>query len=51
MSDLGGFSMHELFRAEAETHCAALSDGLLQLERTPGDLSVITALMRAAHSI
>ncbi len=51
MSDLGGFSMHELFRAEAETHCAALSDGLLRLERAPDDLSVITALMRAAHSI
>jgi hypothetical protein len=26
MSDLGGFSMYELFRAEVDTHCAALSD-------------------------
>ena len=47
MSDLGGFSMHELFRAEVETHCAALTDGLLALERTPGDMSVIAPLMRA----
>ncbi|MFM9097125.1 MAG: Hpt domain-containing protein, partial [Phycisphaerales bacterium] len=51
MSDLGGFSMHELFRAEVETHCAALTDGLLALERTPEDVSVIAPLMRAAHSI
>jgi len=51
MSDLGGFSMHELFRAEVETHCAALTDGLLALERSPDDVSVIAPLMRAAHSI
>jgi two-component system sensor histidine kinase and response regulator WspE len=51
MSDLGGFSMHELFRAEAETHCAALSDGLLKLEDAPEDLGIITPLMRAAHSL
>ncbi|MFO0963361.1 MAG: hybrid sensor histidine kinase/response regulator [Phycisphaerales bacterium] len=51
MSDLGGFSMHELFRAEAETHCAALNDGLLKLESAPEDLGIITPLMRAAHSL
>jgi two-component system sensor histidine kinase and response regulator WspE len=51
MSDLGGFSMHELFRAEAETHCEALSKGLLTLESSPADLSIITPLMRAAHSM
>ncbi len=51
MSDLGGFSMHELFKAEAETHCAALNDGLLKLESSPGDVSVVTPLMRAAHSM
>ncbi len=51
MSDLGGFSMHELFRAEAETHCAALNQGLLKLESSPADLGIITPLMRAAHSM
>ncbi|MFM8639103.1 MAG: response regulator [Planctomycetota bacterium] len=51
MTDLGGFSMHELFRAEVETHCAALSDGLLGLEGAPEDLGIIVPLMRAAHSV
>jgi two-component system sensor histidine kinase and response regulator WspE len=51
VTDLGGFSMHELFRAEVETHCAALSEGLLGLEHAPDDVSVITPLMRAAHSV
>jgi two-component system sensor histidine kinase and response regulator WspE len=50
MSDLGGFSLHELFRAEAETHAAALSEGLVRLEGT-SDPSVVEPLMRAAHSI
>ncbi|MEY2795671.1 MAG: hypothetical protein RIR10_1387, partial [Planctomycetota bacterium] len=27
MSDLGGFSLHELFKGEAEMHAAALSEG------------------------
>ena len=40
MSDLGGFSLFELFRAEAETHAAALSDGLVRLEGT-SDASVV----------
>jgi len=35
MSDLGGFSMFDLFREEAETHCASLEVGLLQLESIP----------------
>jgi two-component system sensor histidine kinase and response regulator WspE len=54
MSDGGGYggiSLLELFKLEAESHCAALSDGLLALERSPGDVSVIEPLMRAAHSI
>ena len=50
-NDLSGFSMHELFRAEAETHCAALSSGLLAIEANPADVSQVAALMRAAHSI
>ena len=50
MSDLGGFSLHELFRGEAETHAAALSEGLVRLEGT-SDPVVVEPLMRAAHSI
>ncbi|MGA0419459.1 MAG: hybrid sensor histidine kinase/response regulator [Phycisphaerales bacterium] len=51
MSDLGGFSMFELFKAEAETNCAILNEGLLKLEADPSDLSAIEPLMRAAHSL
>lgn len=50
-SGLGGFSLLELFKLEAESHCAALSEGLLALERAPNDRSVVEPLMRAAHSI
>ena len=50
-SPFGGVSLLDLFKLEAESHGAALSDGLLALERSPGDLSVIEPLMRAAHSI
>ncbi|MFM1805622.1 MAG: Gliding motility regulatory protein [Planctomycetota bacterium] len=50
MSDLGGFSLHELFRAEAEQHAAALSEGLVALEAS-SDPSAVEPLMRAAHSI
>ncbi len=50
MSDLGGFSLHELFRGEAETHAASLSEGLVRLEGA-SDPAVVEPLMRAAHSI
>ena len=50
MSDLGGFSLHELFRGEAEMHAAALSEGLVRLEGT-SDAAAVEPLMRAAHSI
>jgi len=49
--DLAGFSMFDLFKAEAETHARTLSDGLLALEASPDDLTHVDALMRAAHSI
>lgn len=49
--DLSGFSMFDLFRSEAETHSAALSEGLLAIEASPDDLSQVEQLMRAAHSI
>jgi two-component system, chemotaxis family, sensor histidine kinase and response regulator WspE len=54
MSDtagFGGLSLLELFKLEAESHCAALSDGLLALEKAPNDRSIVEPLMRAAHSI
>jgi two-component system sensor histidine kinase and response regulator WspE len=50
-NDLSGFSMFDLFRAEAETHAAALSEGLLAIEADPTDLSHVDKLMRAAHSL
>jgi two-component system, chemotaxis family, sensor histidine kinase and response regulator WspE len=49
--DLSGFSMFELFKAEAETHARTLSDGLLALEARPDELVHVESLMRAAHSI
>ena len=51
MSDFGGLDLFDLFRAEVETHGAALNAGLLALEAAPGDASPVAALMRAAHSI
>jgi two-component system sensor histidine kinase and response regulator WspE len=49
--DLGDFSMLELFRVEAETQVAALTAGLLDLERDPVAAKPLEALMRAAHSL
>ncbi len=50
-SGFGNTSLLDLFKMEAETHCAALSDGLLKLESNPGDTAPVDSLMRAAHSI
>ena len=47
----GGFSLLELFKLEAESNCAALSEGLLALEKSPNDRATVEPLMRAAHSI
>jgi two-component system sensor histidine kinase and response regulator WspE len=44
-------AMLELFRAEVETHTQTLNEGLLALEKDPGQLDRIEELMRAAHSI
>jgi len=49
--DLSNFSMAELFRAESETQCRILSDGLLALEKKPSDPVLLESLMRAAHSL
>ena len=51
MSDLGSFSMMELFREEVRSHTATLSHGLLALETDPQNLQNIEPLMRGAHSI
>ena len=48
---LKDMSMMELFRMEAENHCATLSDDLLNLEQDPGNSKILESLMRAAHSI
>ncbi len=49
--DFSDNAMLDLFRAEVETHTQTLSEGLLALEKEPGQLKLIEALMRAAHSI
>ncbi|HEY3130544.1 MAG TPA: hybrid sensor histidine kinase/response regulator [Acidobacteriota bacterium] len=49
--DLSGFSMLDLFREEVKAQAAILTEGLLALERNPGQAEGIDALMRAAHSI
>lgn len=49
--DLGGISLFDLFRSEAEQHCGALADGLIRLERDAHDPSLVEPLMRAAHSV
>ena len=49
--DLSNASMLELFRVEAENQTAALTGGLLELERAPARPEQVEALMRAAHSL
>jgi len=49
--DLSGFSLIELFRAEAESQSQTLSAGLLSLERGDASAATLESLMRAAHSI
>lgn len=51
MDDLSNFSMHDLFRLEAENQAAILTEGLLALERDPSDAVHLESLMRAAHSL
>src|SRR5262245_8561706 len=51
LDDLSNLSMLELFRVEAETQVAALTSGLLELERNPAAQQQLETLMRAAHSM
>src|SRR5665647_3968762 len=39
------------FVDEAREHCARISDGLLNLEKNPGDAETLNALFRSAHTI
>src|SRR3954466_9779758 len=50
-SGLEDFSLMDLFRAEVESHSEVLGAALLALERSPGDVSRLGEMMRAAHSI
>lgn len=49
--DYSAFSLFDLFRTEADTHVAALTSGLLALERDATDPGTLESLMRAAHSL
>ena len=49
--DLSGFSLMELFRAEAEGQTATLSQGLIDMERGNASPALLESMMRAAHSI
>ncbi len=51
MSNLGAFSMWELFRSEVESQMRALTEGLLKLESGGSAKEHLAATMRAAHSI
>jgi two-component system sensor histidine kinase and response regulator WspE len=49
--DLQNATLLDLFRMETETQAQVLGDGLLALERSPGDAARLEACMRAAHSL
>ena len=49
--DLSSLSMFELFRVEAENQCAALTAGLLEIEKGGSTPVILEVLMRAAHSL
>lgn len=51
LNGLDELSMADLFKAEAEQHANALSEGVLALERDPTSSQCLEQLMRAAHSI
>ena len=43
--------MRELFRIESGEHLQSLEDGLLRLEKEPGDAAILEELFREAHSL
>ncbi|MEI8246537.1 MAG: Hpt domain-containing protein, partial [Lentisphaerota bacterium] len=50
-TEMNDFSMIGLFKMEAESQCAVLTTGLLELEDNPSAADRIEPLMRAAHSL
>ena len=51
MSNLGAFSMWDLFRGEVESQMRVFTEGLLALESGGSATEQLAATMRAAHSI
>jgi two-component system sensor histidine kinase and response regulator WspE len=51
MSNLGAFSMWDLFRGEVESQMRTFTDGLLAIERSGSSKEQLASTMRAAHSI
>ncbi|HEX3377748.1 MAG TPA: hybrid sensor histidine kinase/response regulator [Candidatus Acidoferrales bacterium] len=51
MSNLGAFSMWDLFRGEVESQMRVFTEGLLQIEGGANPQAHLAATMRAAHSI
>lgn len=49
--NISELSMQELFQIEVETQAEILTSGLLSLEKSPLQPSIIESLMRAAHSL
>lgn len=49
--DYSTFSLAQLFRQEAESQLTVMTEGLMALEREPGDAGTLESLMRAAHSL
>ena len=43
--------MQELFKAESGEHLQRLGDGLLRLEKEPGDIATLEEVFREAHSL
>src|SRR5512140_533359 len=39
------------FVEEAREHCSRISEGLLNLEKSPGDAEMLNGLFRSAHTI
>lgn len=43
--------LHRLFKAESAEHLARLDDGLLRLEKTPADATLLEEAFRESHSL
>lgn len=51
MSDIGGFSLWDLFRSEVESHMSAFTESLLAIEGGADPRVPLESAMRAAHSV